>query len=295
LWFLALRPWSFTASFIPVTLGAALAWQQGTFNLPLYLLTVTGGILLHAGTNMVNTHGDFLTGVDTVANKGQTQPVLVRGWMQPGEFLRGSYVAFGLAALIGIYLTALRGWPLLALGLIGLIGGYGYTARPLAYKYQGLGVPLVFLLMGPLMALGGYVVQTGHWELLPVLASLPVGFLVAAILHGNDLRDVDSDRDSAIKTLSHFLGHRAGDFYIFLLLGAYLTLALLVVGRVLPVMALLALLTAPEGYKLMRQVRAGLAGKEELLATVEPLTARLHLLSGLLLIAGVMVNLLLWM
>lgn len=290
-WFLALRPWSFTASFIPVTLGAVLAGQQGSFNLPLYFLTVAGGVLLHAGTNMVNTHYDFLAGVDTAANKGRTQPVLVLGWLQPRELLRGGYVAFALAALIGIYLTALRGWPLLALGVIGLIGGYGYTARPLAYKYQGLGVPLVFILMGPLMALGGYVVQAGSWQWLPVLVSLPVGFLVSAILHGNDLRDVDTDRDSSIRTLAHFLGAGSGSFYIFLLLGAYLTLALLVAWGLLPGTALLALLTIPEGYKLVRMVRAGLAGDQSLLGSVEPLTARLHLLFGVLLIAGIMVNL----
>ncbi|MDN5346938.1 MAG: 1,4-dihydroxy-2-naphthoate polyprenyltransferase [Clostridia bacterium] len=287
-WFLAFRPWSFTASFIPVTLGSILAWQQGPFNLFLYLLALAGGVLLHAGTNAVNTYYDYLAGIDTVANKGKSQPFLVLGWLQPRELLWGGHLAFGLAIIIGCYLIALRGWLVLALGIIGLVGGYGYTARPLAYKYQGLGIPFVFILMGPLMVVGGYVVQTGSFGWLPVLASLPVGFLVAGILHANDLRDIEGDRDAAIKTLSHYLKDAAQDFYYFLIWGAYLSLALLAILKVLPWAALLPLLTLPEGFKLMRMVKGGFTDNPAFLEPVEPLTARLHLIFGLLLIIGLL-------
>lgn len=287
-WLLAARPFSLTAAFIPVTLGTVLAWLEGHFNLTLYLLAVTVGILLQVGTNMVNTYYDYLNGVDTVASSGQSNPILVLGWLRPPQLLKGGYLAFALASLIGFYIVVLRGWPLLVLGLIGVLGGYGYTARPLAYKYQGLGVPLVFFLMGPLMVLGGYVVQTGSWQWLPVLTSLPVGFLVAGILHGNDLRDLETDRSAAIKTWSHILGNKAELFYYFLLLGAYLSLILLIAGRVLPWPALLPLLLIPQGIKLVRRVRVGLRGDMALLAPVEPLTANLHLKYGMLFIVGLL-------
>jgi len=287
-WFLALRPWSFTAAFIPVTLGAVLAWQEGLFNLPLYILTVAGGIMLQAGTNMVNTYYDYVNGVDTVESASRSNPVLVFGWLRPKTLLRGGYVVFILAAIIGFYLAYLKGWPVLVLGLAGLVGGYGYTARPLAYKYQGLGIPLVFMLMGPLMVLGGYIVQGGSNYWLPVLASLPVGFLVAGILHGNDLRDMETDQKAAIKTLSNFLGNKAEFFYYFLLLGAYLSLVMLVAGGLLPLPAILPLLLVPQAVKLGLRVREGFVGHKNLLGAVEPLTANLHLRSGLLLIAGLM-------
>ncbi|MDK2821804.1 MAG: 1,4-dihydroxy-2-naphthoate polyprenyltransferase [Clostridia bacterium] len=287
IWFRALRPWSFTASFIPVTLGTILAWQQGVFNLSLYILTVIGGILLHAGTNMVNTHYDFLNGVDTV-DSALNDPTLVLGWMKPREVIRIGYVAFVLAALIGFYLTALRGWPLLILGLVGLFGGYSYTAGP-AYKYHALGIPLVFLLMGPLMVLGAYVVQLGSFQLMPVLISLPVGFLVSGILHGNDLRDAEHDKHASIKTLSHLLDSNAGNFYIFLILGTYISLILIVMAGLLPWLALLPLITFPEGYKLIKMVKGAMAGNHDLLKPVEPLTARLHLTFGMLYIVGLFI------
>jgi 1,4-dihydroxy-2-naphthoate octaprenyltransferase len=271
-----------------VTLGTVLAWREGCFNLTYYLLAVTVGILLQVGTNMVNTYYDYLNGVDTVASSGESNPILVMKWLKPPAVLKGGYLAFVLAALSGLYLVLLRGWPLLLLGLVGILGGYGYTARPLAYKYRGLGVPIVFVLMGPLMVLGGYVVQSGYWQWLPVLVSLPVGFLVAAILHGNDLRDIETDRLAAVKTLSHLLGNKTEYCYYFLLLGAYLSTVLLVAGNLLPWPALLPMLLLPQGVKLACMVRGGFKGNLALLGPVEPLTANLHLRYGMLFIAGLL-------
>ncbi|EQD35666.1 1,4-dihydroxy-2-naphthoate octaprenyltransferase, partial [mine drainage metagenome] len=75
------------------------------------------------------------------------------------------------------------------LGVIGLVGGWGYTAPPLQYKYRAAGLPLVFLLMGPLMVLGGYYAVTGSWSWTAAVVSVPIGLLVTAILHGNEWRD----------------------------------------------------------------------------------------------------------
>lgn len=75
-----------------------------------------------------------------------------------------------------------RGWPIAVLGVVGLIGGFGYTAPPLQYKFRALGIPLVFLLMGPLMVGGAYYVITGTFDVRALIVSIPVGLLVAAIL-----------------------------------------------------------------------------------------------------------------
>ena len=80
-WWGVFRPWSYTATFIPVSLGAALAWNEGTFNLWLFLLTLAGGICVHAGTNLMNTYGDFITGVDTMESASHLQ--VVSGLISP--------------------------------------------------------------------------------------------------------------------------------------------------------------------------------------------------------------------
>ena len=168
------------------------------------ILTLIGGAAIQVGTNYTNTYGDYINGVDTVESN-ITQPQLVRGILAPDQMLKAGLGAFAFAATIGIYLVYLRGWPLLILGLLGILGGYGYTLG-VAYKYKGLGTILVFFLMGPMMAWGAYYVQTGFHSWTPVLASLPIGFLISGLLHANDFRDIPSDEESGIKTLATILG-----------------------------------------------------------------------------------------
>ena len=128
-WFMAMRPWSFTAAFVPVALGTALAWDQGYFHPGLFFLTALGGICVQVGTNFINTYGDYRSGVDTVES-AHTCPQLVTGAMRPAAMKRAGLLAFGLAAAIGLTLAWLRGWEILAVGLLGILGGYTYTAGP---------------------------------------------------------------------------------------------------------------------------------------------------------------------
>lgn len=290
LWLMAVRPFSLTASAIPVLLGTVLALPSHSF-LPLpFLVALVGGVLLQIGTNLVNSYYDYRNGLDTPQNKGHIQPFLVLGWLPARSALMGGYVAFALAALGGFYLIAIRGWIIALLGVIGILGGYWYTAGPVNYKYRGLGVPLVFVLMGLLMTLGGYVVQTGRLSGSVLLASLPVACLVAAILHGNDLRDEGDDRASGVVSLTTWLGHRgAVALYDLLVAGAYATTLLNIGLGILPAWTLVVALTLPGAFHLIRRVHAG----GELVIPVEPLTARLHLQFGLLLTAGTLVGVLL--
>ena len=81
-WFIAMRPWSFTAAFVPVALGTALAWNQGFFQPELFLLTALGAISVQAGTNFINTYGDYCSGVDSVASAHYCAQ-LVSGALRP--------------------------------------------------------------------------------------------------------------------------------------------------------------------------------------------------------------------
>jgi 1,4-dihydroxy-2-naphthoate octaprenyltransferase len=290
IWFMAMRPWSFTASFVPVALGAALAWTEGSFDLGLFLLTVAGGTTVHAGTNLINTYGDYMSGVDTVES-AVTNPQLVTGVIKPESMKRAGIGAFALASAVGLVLTYLCGWPVLAVGCLGVIAGYGYTAGVWPYKYKGLGSIFVFFLMGPLMVWPAYYIQTGKFSLAPVLVSLPVAMLVAAILHANDIRDVVCDRAAGIRTLALNIGTGTSLLlYDGLLAGAYLCLVVLVAAGILPAAALLALLTAPVAVGLVRSAREGVDGSLEKMQWLEANTAGFHFKFGLLMIAGMLVH-----
>ena len=208
---------------------------------------------------------------------------------------RGAFIAAGLAfvlaVVIGVYLIALRGPAIVVLGLIGLVGGWGYTAPPLQYKYRALGVPLVFVLMGPLMVVGTYFAVTGLWSVDALVLSVPVGLLVAAILHGNEWRDISEDTRAGIVTLSSRLGKEWAHYgYMALVLGAYITLGLSVAFGLLPPATLLAIVSLPFLAQVVRSAELGATGQARAIAMIDLQTARLHLAFGTFLVLGVLLS-----
>lgn len=289
IWFIAMRPWSFTAAFIPIALGSALAWSEGKFDIGLFLLTLFGGICMQAGTNLINTYGDYIAGVDTIES-ARTCPQLVTGMLKPDSMKRAGFIAFSLAGLVGLLLAYLRGPEVLAVGVLGFLGGYCYTAGASPYKYQGLGPLFVFFLMGPLMTWPAYFIQTGKLNMIPVVAAIPVGFLVTGILHANDIRDIIEDRKAGIKTVALSLGFaRSVIFYDFLYAAAYVCLIVLVWQDVLPWTAILPLLLVPMVVAVLRRAHAASKGAYEQLGRLEADSAGLHFQFGLLLITGLLV------
>jgi 1,4-dihydroxy-2-naphthoate polyprenyltransferase len=192
-----------------------------------------------------------------------------------------------MATVLGIWLIAERGWPVAALGVAGLLGGFGYTAPPLQYKFRALGLPLVFLLMGPLMVIGGYYVVTGAFDWETVAVSVPVGLLVTAILHGNEWRDISEDARAGIQTFSIRAGRKVAHVaYEALVVGAYLALAVAVMTEALPPLSLLAFLSLPLLVRAIRSSELGATGQQRAIAMIDLQTAQLHAVFGFLLALG---------
>ena len=280
------RPFSFTASTVPVAAAGALAAVDGRLSWPLLLAALVASVLLHVGTNVTNEIYDVRKGIDDITSP-RASHALLKGRLGEREAFAVAGVAFAAAAAIGVGLIAVRGWPVAVLGLLGLVGGFGYTAPPLEYKFHALGVPLVFLLMGPLMVGGAYYVVAGAFSWRALVVSVPVGLLVTAILHGNEWRDVSDDARAGISTLSIRAGRRAAHLlYLSLVVGAYLALALAVAAGVLPALSLLAMLSLPLLVRAVRAAELGATGQQRAIAMIDLETAQLHAAFGFLLAVG---------
>lgn len=283
------RPFSFTASVTPVAAGGAVAALHGRFDAPLFLAALLGSVTLHIGTNVINEIFDVRKGVDSITSP-RASHALVKGRLTEREAFAFAFFAFGVATLVGVGLVGARGWPIVGLGLLGLIGGYTYTAPPFEYKFHALGLPLVFLLMGPLMVGGSYYAITG--TLVPEVfwVSLPVGLLVAAILHGNEWRDITEDaRVIGTATFASRFGRRVSYWtYVALVVGAYMALALGVVVGVVPAYAVLAVLSLPFLVRVIRASELGSQGQQRAIAMIDIQTAQLHAAFGALLVAGLL-------
>ncbi len=285
-WVEIARPFSFTASSIPVMAAGALALTQSKFDLIPFLLALVASVLLHVGTNITNEIFDVRNGVDSITSP-RASMALLKGRLTEREAFRLVIGAFLLAILFGLPLIALRGWQVVLLGLIGLVLGYGYTAPPFQYKYKAMGLPVVFVLMGPLMVVGAYFVITGEIGWAPVIVSIPIGLLVTAILHGNEWRDISDDARFGIGTFSALIGRKwAHIVYISLLTGAYLMVVLGVLTHTLPETSLLAMLSLPFLVRSIRSSELGINGQQRAIAKIDLETAQLHAAFGILYVIG---------
>jgi 1,4-dihydroxy-2-naphthoate octaprenyltransferase len=285
-WYEIARPFSFTASTVPVAVAGALAAVDERFHWSLFIAALLAAVLLHVGTNITNEIFDVRKGIDTISSP-RASHALLKGRLTEREAFALVLVAFLGSAAIGAWLIAERGWLVAGFGLIGLIGGFGYTAPPLQYKFRALGLPLVFLLMGPIMVIGGYFVITGTFDWKTVAVSIPVGLLVAAILHGNEWRDISEDARAGIVTFSIRAGRRAAHIgYVSLVIGAYMALALAVATKALPPLSLLAMLSLPLLARALRASELGASGEQRAIAMIDLETAQLHAAFGFLLAIG---------
>lgn len=290
-WVQATRAFSLTASLIPVAVGAALAADYaGEVAWGLFPLVIVCALLAQAATNLISDYFDFVNGVDQTDTFGSSR-VLVDGLLRPRQMLVAGWVLFAVGLMLALVLIVTRGVPMLILALIALVGGYGYTGKPIGYKYFALGDVLVFTLMGPLMVIGSYLALTGSYDNMALVASLPIGFLVAAILHANNLRDIRHDAAAKVKTLANVLGHRAAKGeYIGLLIAAYVSVALTGVAGLLSPWSLLVFLSLPLAARNIRAASRCQEDKPEEIALLDVQTAQLHLLFGLLLVIGIAVG-----
>lgn len=291
LWMQAVRPFSFSASITPVLIGTALAYYEvGKFNFLFLICALVGGVLLHCGTNLVSEYFDLKAGADKPDTFGSSK-VLVDKLLEPKAVLRGGLYCFAGSFLIGIFLTLNFGWMIVALGSIGLLGGFFYTAGPFGYKYRALGEPFVATLMGVLMVLGSYYVQVSQLSWLPIWVSIPISLLVAAILTANNLRDIPHDTRAGFSTIANKMGWEATVILLKLtLLGAYVSLIILVVTNKTPLFSLLALISLIPMFKIFKTIGAARPNTPKDLAMLDVSTAQLHMAFGLLFTIGFVIN-----
>ena len=292
LWLRAIRPKFFTATLVPVLLGSVIAWHSsGGFSWLYFFLALLGGIFINAGMNLSNDYYDHTSGVDEL-NEHHNQfsggsRVIQEKLISPAWMLRVSIICFSIGSGIGLFLDSLLpGHTLLIIGLIGISLAFFYSAAPVRIGYTGLGEITCGLGLGPVAVMGAYYVQAGKLAWQPLLASLPVGILVALILYINEFPDCESDRQGHKKTLVVILGKRkAVQFYPILLLLNYVFIVVGVIGGIFPLPVLISLLTAPLAFRAIKIARKNFDEILELLPA-NAATIALHLSLGLLLSGG---------
>ncbi len=261
IWLNAARPRTLPAAVAPVLVGTAAAVFAAD-DLPRwggFIAALVASVLIQIGTNLANDYSDARRGADSADRLGPVR-VTSAGLITPRRVLTATWIAFGLAALLGIYLAWLAGWIILVVGAVSIAAGFLYTGGPRPYGYAGLGEVFVFLFFGLVSVNGSYYVQLETLAWLPFGLSVALGMLATAILVVNNVRDIDSDRRANKNTLAVRMGReKTRRLFVFLVLGAFFVLALTVVLNDGPWLALLGL----TGIPMAREPIAAVTGRTD--------------------------------
>jgi len=242
-----------TASVASVLLGSAIAYWQldGTFMLGRFLLALLGAALVHTAANLANDYYDHTSENDWV-NKTPTMfsggsRYIQEKQLSPRWFLGAAIACFTIVAIIGLYLNWVTpGNTILYIGLLGFFLGFFYTASPLRLGYNPIGSLAILIAFGPCIAVGSFYIQAEILSLVPLLASIPVGLLVALILYINGFQDHDADKKVGKRTLIVALGKKRAATWLSYFLALYFVMIIAgIVGGYFPIYTLAVAIALP--------------------------------------------------
>ena len=274
-WILAARPATLWAAVAPVVVGSALAAHDDVFDWLIFAIILFAALAIQVGVNFANDLADAERGADGAERIGPTRAVAT-GLVSPTQMKRGIAIAFGLAALAGVYLISVGGWVVLGIGVVSIIAALGYTNGPVPYGYRGMGELFVFIFFGLVATAGTRYVYDRSAPADAWVSGIVMGLLAAAILEANNIRDIESDRAAGKRTLAVILGRTgARRLYSATLIGTFIVLGAGIVVGTLPAAMSLAFLAAPFVVPLIRTTLTETSGPP--LIGVLKGTARLQL------------------
>eukprot|EP01031_Cornospumella_fuschlensis_P040570 gene40570-49460_t len=274
----ATRPWSFTATAIPVLVTAAVTGAP--FFTVEFARALAMGLFVHAGANLTNTYFDFTNGFDT--KQHNSDPTLVEKRLSPLTILLMSIVCYTIGIFSVLPLLFSNSYHDMIIPFVaGLVLAFFYTGNPVGLKYIALGDITIFLCFGPLLMQCSAIIMTQKMSDELYLYTIPIGLLTEGILHANNARDIKNDTANGAITLASIMGlSMSYHFFVFLIVGAYLSV--LGIAAYLHYGCLLSLLTLPLGIDLIKKF------KDQQLKDLSEEVAKMHLPFGVLMFVGIL-------
>lgn len=268
--------------------------DRNNFNILTFLLGLLSAIATHIGANLINDYADSKSGVDWQDLKPYKffggSKFIQSGRLEERFYLRAAVFCFILAFSCVLALTIIIGQPhaILFYPLI-MFMGWAYSYKPLKLSYRRIGEPVIFLLFGPTLVMGGYFIQTGIFpDLKSFLLSLPFGILTLAILFANEIPDYPDDIKSGKITWVSFLG--AGKSYLLylaLIACVFITIVVNLRLGILGKTAYFSFIFILPAIKAAGILKNHYSDKEELVISSR-LTILMHTLVSMALIAGIL-------
>lgn len=293
-WFLATRPWSFSASIIPVlAIGAYLFFMCNEdlidFQIVNALLALPMMVLFQASGNLISDYYDYNRKVDLPDSLNGVRHIQ-SGKFQPKEILYFGYCLLLVALLLGLVILLRSSLSYFWLGLAAFVLVVFYPTL----KYRALGDLNIFLGYVFLPAVGLNLICCNTFIPNVMLVCIPFGILTVAILHANNTRDIQNDKRAKIITLPILTGYNfSRRLYMVEVASAYVLSFVLVVLNILPVFCLITFLSLPLAFKNIKTIYKNKSGNDKAILRLDQTTAQMQLTFGALYTIGFILSLLL--
>lgn len=240
-----LRPFTLTASIVPVLIGTGLGITVTNFHSGLFFAFLIASMLIQSATNMFNEYFDFARGLDSDRMVG-IAGTIVKDGVRPRTVLTLGWAFTAVSVVLGVYICASTTWWIAAVGTACLGVAYLYSGGPKPLSSTPFGELAAAIAMGPVIVLLAFYVQAHEVTAPATAVSIPIGLLIGAILLGNNIRDMDEDKLGGRKTIAILLGREKGRIlFVSVFIVAYIVVLILIGFKILTVWALLVLLTIP--------------------------------------------------
>jgi 1,4-dihydroxy-2-naphthoate octaprenyltransferase len=244
-WLALSRPPFHSVGVLPFILGGVLAWRlSGAFRWDICAWGTLGVVLVMLATYYAGEYWDYWE--DSLSARlgpsrfaGGSQ-VLQRGLLPRRAPLWASLVSLLLA--IGVALILQLGYRTgpwtIPFAILGLLGGFFYSTRPVRWVSTGLGELWIAFCYGWLPIAVGYYLQVGEIALPVHWLAVPIGLTIFNVILLNEFPDYPADLEARKANLAVRLGReRASFLYGLTSLGSWVAM-LLSLRRGVPTRAL---------------------------------------------------------
>lgn len=234
LWLSTMRLRTLPLSVSGIILASALAEYNGCFRLDIFILSILTTLSFQILSNLANDYGDGVKGTDNNERVGP-QRAIQSGKISPDEMFNAIRINILICIALSIFLIfaafGVKHFLLtilfFILGIASILAALRYTIGDKAYGYRALGDIFVFIFFGLLSVMGCYVLYAKTFDHVVVLPACTIGLLSVAVLNLNNMRDLESDKQSGKITMAVKLGaKRIKSYHFFIVISAMILSAL---------------------------------------------------------------------
>jgi 1,4-dihydroxy-2-naphthoate polyprenyltransferase len=256
-WLIATRSAVTTVTLYSCVIAGLFALRAGSRDWLAWIVMTIGLFLAHGANNLLNDYTDFRRGVDT-DNYFRTQygvhPLAQGFWSKPVQMRW--FVVTGLLGLAAAVFAIVRSsFDPVVIGIF-VYGSLMLLLYTWPLKHFAVGELTIFLIWGPVMIGGVYLVLAHGWSWNVALAAVPFGLSTMTINMGKHTDKSGEDRAKGIHTLPVLIGQTAARWMTItaIVLAYAVTVYVVAVPRFLSPAMVLVFLASGRAAKAIRRL-----------------------------------------